>query len=306
MGKDKEKSKKEKDLKVDKKEEVKTEKKDDKAEKKAGKKIITIRPESIKENSKDIYKKNGRMKEDFYLEEFSKLQVELLKLQNWVKKTNQKIVIIMEGRDGAGKGGTIKALTEHLNPRGCRVVALQKPTEVERTQWYFARYISALPSGGEIVFFDRSWYNRAGVERVMGFCTQEEYRQFIFQVSNLEQMLISSGTLIFKYFLDVGQEEQRRRVLRRREDPLRMWKLSPIDSRSLDLWDEYTATFEKMFSRTHTPHAPWIIVDSNDKKAARLNIARDLLSKIDYEGKDPSAVCMLANPAILHPYSHSV
>lgn len=272
---------------------------------KPGKKAITIRPESDKTHAKDIYKKNGRLKDDFYLKEIEKLQVELLKLQNWVKKTNQKVVIILEGRDAAGKGGTIKALTEHLNQRGFRIVALPKPTEIEKTQWYFTRYISTLPSGGEIVFFDRSWYNRAGVERVMGFCTQEEYRQFIYQVSNLEQMLISSGTMIFKYFLDVGQEEQKRRIKRRKTDPLRMWKLSPIDSKSLDLWDEYTAVFEKMFSRTHTPYAPWIIVDSNDKKAARLNIARDLLSKIDYEGKDPASVCLLANPAILHPYSQS-
>ncbi|SQB97652.1 polyphosphate kinase 2 [Helicobacter fennelliae] len=269
------------------------------------KKVIMIRPESIKTDAKNIYKKNGKIGEKFYLQEIAKLQIELVKLQNWVKKTNQKIVIIMEGRDGAGKGGTIKALTEHLNPRGCRVVALAKPTELERTQWYFTRYISTLPSGGEIVFFDRSWYNRAGVERVMGFCTQEEYKQFIYQVSNLEQMLISSGTMIFKYFLDVGREEQKRRVKRRKTDPLRMWKLSPIDAKSLDLWDDYTTAFEKMFSRTHTPHAPWVIVDSNDKKAARLNIARDLLSKIDYEGKDPSSVCLLADPAILHPYSQA-
>ncbi|MDL0080046.1 MULTISPECIES: polyphosphate kinase 2 [Helicobacter] len=274
--------------------------------KKESKKAITIRPESDKSRAKEIYKKkNGRLREEFYLKEIEKLQVELLKLQNWVKKTNQKIVIILEGRDAAGKGGTIKALTEHLNQRGFRIVALPKPTEIEKTQWYFTRYISTLPSGGEIVFFDRSWYNRAGVERVMGFCTQEEYKQFIYQVSNLEQMLISSGTMIFKYFLDVGQDEQKRRIKRRKTDPLRMWKLSPIDSKSLDLWDEYTSVFEKMFSRTHTPFAPWIIVNSNDKKAARLNIARDLLSKIDYEGKDPSAVCMLPDPAILHPYSQS-
>ena len=264
---------------------------------------IVIRPES-EGNIRDIYKsKNGRMKEDFYLEELTKLQIELLKLQNWVKDTNQKIVIIMEGRDAAGKGGTIKALTSHMNPRGCRVVALNKPTETEKTEWYFKRYISTLPSGGEIVFYDRSWYNRAGVERVMDFCTQEQYKEFITQVSNLEQMLIASGTMIFKYFLDVGRDEQKRRILRRKTDPLRMWKLSPIDGKSLDLWEQYTEAFEKMFARTHTHICPWTIVNTNDKKRARLNIARDILSKIDYEGKDQTAVCLLPDPSIVWAYS---
>lgn len=263
---------------------------------------IVIRPES-EGNVKEIYKKNGRMKEDFYLKELQKLQIELLKLQNWVKATNQKIVVIMEGRDAAGKGGTIKALTSHMNPRGCRVVALNKPTETEKSEWYFKRYISTLPSGGEIVFYDRSWYNRAGVEKVMGFCTQEQYKEFITQVSNLEQMLISSGTMIFKYFLDVGREEQKRRILRRKTDPLRMWKLSPIDGKSLDLWEQYTEAFEKMFARTHTHICPWNIVNTDDKKRARLNIARDLLSKIDYEGKDQKAVCLLADPSIVWLYS---
>lgn len=264
---------------------------------------IVIRPEN-EGNIEEIYKrKSGRMKEDFYLKELTKLQIELLKLQNWVKATNQKIVIIMEGRDAAGKGGTIKALTSRMNPRSCRVVALPKPTETEKTEWYFKRYISALPSGGEIVFFDRSWYNRAGVEKVMGFCTQEQYKEFITQVSNLEQMLISSGMMIFKYFLDVGKEEQKRRILRRKTDPLRMWKLSPIDSKSLDLWEQYTEVFEKMFARTHTHICPWTIINTNDKKRARLNIARDILSKIDYEGKDQTSVCLLPDPSIVWTYS---
>ncbi|PAF53100.1 polyphosphate kinase 2 [Helicobacter sp. 13S00482-2] len=267
--------------------------------------VITIRPESA-QNQKSIRNKQGKIRVTFYNEEMIKLQVELLKLQNWVKNTSQKIVIIMEGRDGAGKGGSIKALSEHLNPRGCRIVALQKPTEIEKSQWYFMRYISTLPSGGEIVFFDRSWYNRAGVEKVMGFCSAEEYKQFIYQVSNLEQMLISSGIILFKYFLNVNQDEQKRRIKSRKTDPLKMWKLSPIDSKSLQLWDEYSEAFEKMFSRTHTPHAPWMIVDSNDKKAARINIARDILSKIDYEGKDPTSVCLLADPKIIHPYSQNI
>ena len=264
---------------------------------------IVIRPEN-EANIKDIYKrKSGRMKEDFYLHELTKLQIELIKLQNWVKATNQKIVIIMEGRDAAGKGGTIKALTSRMNPRSCRIVALPKPTDAEKTEWYFKRYISTLPSGGEIVFYDRSWYNRAGVERVMGFCTQEQYKEFITQVSNLEQMLVSSGMLIFKYFLDVGREEQKRRILRRKTDPLRMWKLSPIDNKSLDLWEEYTEVFEKMFARTHTHICPWTIINTNDKKRARLNIARDILSKIDYEGKDQTNVCLLPDPSIVWTYS---
>ncbi|WP_095277386.1 polyphosphate kinase 2 [Helicobacter sp. 11S02629-2] len=273
------------------------------------KKQIVIRPEDGKD-FKEVYekrKKGGiyRLKESFYEKEFRKLEIELVKLQRWVTKTGQKIAIIMEGRDGAGKGGTIKALTNHLNPRGARVVALNKPTDQEKTQWYFARYISELPNGGEIVFFDRSWYNRAGVEKVMGFCTQAQYKEFILQVPNVEQMLNASGTMIFKYFLNVSQDEQKRRILRRKNDPLRIWKLSPIDGESLKLWDDYTEAFEKMFSRTHTTHSPWVIVDSTDKKRARLNIARDLLSRIDYEGKDQSSVCLLADPNITGLYAQN-
>lgn len=264
-------------------------------------KQIVIRPEE--KNPEKAFKKDGRMKRAFYEEEIRKLQIELVKLQNWVKKHNSNIIIIMEGRDGAGKGGTIKALTEYMNPRGCRVVALQKPSEVERVQWYFQRYISNFPNGGEIVFYDRSWYNRAGVEKVMGFCTPEQYKEFIYQAPNLEQMLLGSGFLLFKYFLDVGQDEQLMRIQRRKTDPLRMWKLSPIDEKSLNLWDDYTEAFQKMFSRTHTPYAPWVIVDSNDKKRARLNLARDLLSRIDYDGKDQSNVCLLADPNIAVRYS---
>lgn len=268
---------------------------------------IVIRPEESRpfnEVYRDkIVNERNLIKESFYEDEFIKLQIELVKLQNWVKNTGQKIAIIMEGRDGAGKGGTIKALTAHLNPRGCLVVALNKPTEIEKTQWYFQRYIKHLPSAGEIVFFDRSWYNRAGVEKVMNFCTQQEYKQFINQVSSLEQMILDSGIILFKYFLDVSREEQKRRVERRRVDPLRMWKLSSIDSESLELWNEYTEAFEKMFSRTHTPNTPWNIVDSNDKKRARLNVARDILSKIDYGDKDQTSVCLLADPNIIHKYS---
>lgn len=264
-------------------------------------KQIVIRPEEAK--PEEAFKKCGRLKREFYEEEIHKLQIELVKLQNWVKTTKKNIIIIMEGRDGAGKGGTIKAITEHLNPRGCRVVALPAPSEVERTQWYFQRYISNFPNGGEIVFYDRSWYNRAGVERVLGFCTIDQYKEFLYQVPNLEQMLLGSGFLLFKYFLDVGQDEQLYRIERRKTDPLRMWKLSPIDQKSLGLWDEYTEAFQKMFSRTHTPYAPWVIVDSNDKKRARINLARDLLSRIDYTDKDQSNVCLLADPSIVTRYS---
>lgn len=264
-------------------------------------KTLVVRPED--ERPGEVYNKKGKLNKEFYEEEIKKLQIELIKLQNWVKKHQKKIIIILEGRDAAGKGGTIKALREHLNPRGARVVALQKPSDVEKTQWYFQRYIDELPNGGEIVFFDRSWYNRAGVERVMNFCSNEQYKEFIIQVSHLEQMLIESGYILFKFFLDVGREEQRKRIEARKDEPLKRWKLSPIDELSLNLWSEYTEAFEKMFSRTHTPFAPWMIVDSNDKKRARINLARILLSKIDYEDKDAEKVCLLADPGVVSYYS---
>ncbi|WP_370525199.1 polyphosphate kinase 2 [Helicobacter winghamensis] len=264
-------------------------------------KTLVVRPEDEKPG--EVYNDKGKINKKFYEKEIVKLQIELIKLQNWVKKHQKKIIIILEGRDAAGKGGTIKALREHLNPRGARVVALQKPSDVEKTQWYFQRYIDELPNGGEIVFFDRSWYNRAGVEKVMDFCTNEQYKEFIIQVSHLEQMLIESGYILFKFFLDVGREEQRKRIESRKDEPLKRWKLSPIDELSLSLWDEYTEAFEKMFSRTHTPFAPWLIVDSNDKKRARINLARILLSKIDYEDKDTENVCLLADPGVVSYYS---
>lgn len=270
-------------------------------------KQIVIRPEDSKDSS-EVYKERGHLKvfkRKFYEDEMYKLEIEMLKFQKWVIDNNKRVLIIMEGRDGAGKGGTIKALTNRLNPRGFRTVALPKPTEQEKHDWYFIRYIVKLPRPGEIVLFDRSWYNRAGVERVMGFCSQEEYREFIVQVSNLEQMLISSGLIVFKYFLNVSRDEQKRRIERRKTDPLRMWKLSPIDNKSLNLWDEYTETFQKMFSRTHTADAPWILVNSTDKKRARINIARDLLSKVDYDGKDQTKVCLLADPTIVTQYSYA-
>ncbi|MCB9310468.1 MAG: polyphosphate kinase 2 [Lewinellaceae bacterium] len=214
------------------------------------------------------------------------LQVELLKLQAWVKQTGARIIILFEGRDAAGKGGTIKRVMEHLNPRGARVVALEKPTEEERGQWYFQRYIKHLPTKGEIVLFDRSWYNRAGVERVMGFCTKEEYQEFMRQAPEFERNLVRSGIILFKFWFSVSQEEQIRRFKDRENHPLKQWKLSPIDKASLDKWSEYTEAKEKMFYYTDTSDAPWTVVKSNCKKRARLNAMRFILHKINYENKN--------------------
>ena len=218
------------------------------------------------------------------------LQVELLKVQDWVKATNQKIVVLFEGRDAAGKGGTIKRFTEHLNPRGARVVALDKPTDAERTEWFFQRYIRHLPRGGEIVLFDRSWYNRSGVERVMGFCNAREYLEFIRQAPELERMLVRSGIQLFKYWFSVTREEQKRRFEAREKDALRQWKLSPVDRQSLNKWDEYTAAKEAMFFYTDTADAPWTIVKSDDKKRARLNCMRHFLAALPYTNKDAQQV----------------
>ena len=214
------------------------------------------------------------------------LQVELLKLQAWVKETGQKVVILFEGRDAAGKGGAIKRFMEHLNPRGARVVALEKPTETEKGQWYFQRYIQHLPTNGEIVLFDRSWYNRAGVERVMGFCTQQEYDEFMRQVPEFERTLARSGIHLFKFWFSVSQDEQRRRFKEREKHPLKQWKLSPIDKASLDKWGSYTAAKEAMFFATDTADAPWIVIKSNCKKRARLNAMRYVLHRLGYNQKD--------------------
>lgn len=214
------------------------------------------------------------------------LQVELLKLQAWVKETGQKVVILFEGRDAAGKGGTIKRFMEHLNPRGARVIALEKPTETERGQWYFQRYIQHLPSKGEIVLFDRSWYNRAGVERVMGFCSQEEYDEFMRQVPEFERTLVRSGIHLFKFWFSVSRKEQRRRFNEREKHPLKQWKLSPIDKASLDKWDSYTLAKETMFFATDTADAPWIVIKSDCKKRARLNTMRYVLHRLAYDQKD--------------------
>ncbi|WP_235564504.1 polyphosphate kinase 2 [Modestobacter sp. Leaf380] len=219
-----------------------------------------------------------------------RLQIELLKLQGWVKETGQRLVLVFEGRDAAGKGGTIKRFTEHLNPRGARVVALDKPTERERSQWYFQRYVAHLPAAGEIVLFDRSWYNRGGVERVMGYCTDEEYELFCAQAPGFEQMLVDSGVRLVKLWFSVSRGEQRTRFVVRQIDPVRQWKLSPTDLASLDRWEDYTAAKEAVFAATDTDHAPWTVVRSNDKKRARLEAMRHVLSTLPYEGRDESVV----------------
>ena len=218
------------------------------------------------------------------------LQIELLKMQRWVKETGQRIVVVCEGRDAAGKGGTIQRFTERLNPRGARVVALEKPTEREAGQWYFQRYVSHLPARGEIVFFDRSWYNRAGVERVMNFCTDAEYRDFLRQAPMFEQMLTEDGILLVKFWFSVSRAEQRTRFAIRQVDPVRRWKLSPTDLASLDRWDDYTTAKVDMFRATDTEHAPWTVVKNNDKRRGRLEAMRSLLYRCDYPAKDEDSV----------------
>jgi polyphosphate kinase 2 len=218
------------------------------------------------------------------------LQRELLKAQRWIEQTGQRIVVLFEGRDAAGKGGTIKRFTEHMNPRTARVIALQKPTEREQTQWYFQRYVNHLPAAGEIVLFDRSWYNRAGVERVMGFCTPNDYLEFMRQCPQFEQMLVRAGIVLVKFWFSVSREVQRRRFAERERDPLKQWKLSPIDRASLDKWDDYTEAKEAMFFYTDTADAPWTIVKSDDKKRARLNAMQHLLELLPYDGKDRGIV----------------
>ncbi|NND55414.1 MAG: polyphosphate kinase 2 [Gammaproteobacteria bacterium] len=236
------------------------------------------------------YPYKNKIKKIAYEDHLRDLQVELLKVQNWVKLTGERIVIIFEGRDAAGKGGTIKRFREHLNPRAAQVIALEKPTERETGQWYFQRYIQHLPSKGEIVLFDRSWYNRAGVERVMGFCGSLEYLEFMRQVPDLERMLTRSGIRLYKYWFSVTKEEQERRFKARESDPLKQWKLSPVDEASKDKWVEYTQAKEAMFFYTDTADAPWTIIKSDDKKRARLNCMQHFLQSLDYPDKDEHVV----------------
>ena len=220
-----------------------------------------------------------------YKNELYDLQVELVKLQKDVIANNRKILVLFEGRDAAGKDGTIKRITEHLSPRETRIVALNKPSDRETSQWYFQRYSAYLPAAQEMVFFNRSWYNRAGVEHVMGFCSDEEYERFLATAPSFEEMLIGAGVTLFKYYLDITRREQKKRLEDRRKDPLKQWKLSPIDSAALKHWTDYSHARDVMFARTHTLHAPWYVVSADIKREARLNVMRDLLNRIDYEGK---------------------
>lgn len=236
------------------------------------------------------YPHRERMARKAYEKELEALQIELVKLQAWVKSSGARIAIVFEGRDAAGKGGTIKRFRENLNPRGARIVALPKPTEAEQSQWYFQRYIQHLPSGGEIVFFDRSWYNRGVVEKVFGFCTDEQRERFFRQVPGFEQALAEDGVQLFKFWLNVGRAEQLRRFLAREADPLKQWKLSSIDVKGLEKWDAYTAAISETFARSHSVAAPWTIIRSDDKRRARLMAIRTVLSSIGYSNKDAKAI----------------
>jgi polyphosphate kinase 2 len=236
------------------------------------------------------YPYTDRIPRSKYEQEKGKLQIELLKVQNWVKMSGQKILVICEGRDAAGKGGTIKRFMEHLNPRAAKVVALEKPTEHEQGQWYFQRYVVHLPTRGEILFLDRSWYNRAGVERVMGFCNSNEYLEFMRQCPDFERMLVNSGIRLFKYYFSVTKKEQRARFASRKLDPLKQWKMSPVDKAAVSLWNEYTRAKESMFFYTDTASCPWTIIKSDDKKRARLNCMQHFLAHLDYPDKDTDVV----------------
>ena len=244
------------------------------------------------------YPYSVKMKTKDYEKEKRQLQVELLKVQKWLKDANKKIVTIFEGRDAAGKGGTIKRFTEHLNPRVARVVALEKPTQRELGQWYFQRYVNHLPTNGEMILFDRSWYNRAGVEIVMGFCSRHDHLEFMRQCPMFERMLVNSDTILFKYWFSVTRQEQLRRFHSRKHDPVKQWKLSPVDVESLDKWEDYTDAKKSMFFNTDTADAPWIVVKSDDKKRARLACIRHFLHNLDYDGKDTSVV-YAADPLIV-------
>ena len=241
-----------------------------------------------------------------YESELRKLQSELVNLQKWIAKKKLRVVVIFEGRDAAGKGGSIKRFVEHLNPRTSRSVALTKPTEVEKGQWYFRRYIKRLPNPGEIVFFDRSWYNRAVVEPVMGFCSKEQYEKFMVQVPEFEHLLYEDNLKIIKFWFSISKEEQKKRFNSRLSNPLKRWKFSPVDVKGQELWDTYTHYKESMFSKTHTNFCPWMIVKTNDKKQARLESMRYVLSLFDYEGKGNANISLLPDPNIIMRYHRSV
>jgi polyphosphate kinase 2 len=266
----------------------------------------TVTPDQIRqafETGKYPYTK--KISKKAYEAEKAVLQAELLKVQKWVHETGQKFVLLFEGRDAAGKGGTIKRFMEHLNPREARVVALNKPTDTERGQWFYQRYIRHLPTAGEMAFYDRSWYNRAGVERVMGFCTPSEYLEFMRQTPDMERMMVRSGIRLYKYWFSVTRDEQKRRFDSRKDDPLKRWNLSPVDVASLSKWDEYTEAKEAMFFYTDTADAPWTIIKSNDKKRARINTMKHFLSTLDYPEKDHDVVGQ-PDPLIVGRASHVI
>lgn len=257
-------------------------------------------------DSSDLYhdiedQKNKKMKNKHYSKDIEKLDIELIKLQEWIKAKKLKVVVIFEGRDAAGKGGVIKTIAGCMNPRICRVVALGTPTEKDKTQWYFQRYVSHLPAGGEIVLFDRSWYNRAGVEKVMGFCTNDEYEEFLRSCPEFEKMLIRSGIILVKYWFSVSDHEQEKRFQDRIKDPTKRWKISPMDIESRDKWVEYSMAKDRMFSFTDTKQSPWYVVEADDKKRARLNCIKHLLSLVPYEDLTPKPFKL---PALKHDMAY--
>lgn len=262
-------------------------------------------------NNKDAFKKmivekeiplEKVMKKLDYLEDLQHLQIELVKLQQWIAKNNLRVAVIFEGRDAAGKGGAIRRFIEHLNPRSMRLVALDKPTDVEKGQWYFTRYIKQLPNPGEIVFFDRSWYNRAVVEPVMGFCTSAQYEQFMVQVPEFEHMLREDGVFIIKLWFSITKEEQKRRFEARKNNPLKRWKFSPVDEKGQELWEKYSQYRDNMFSKTHTTYSPWIIIKTNNKREARLESIRYVLSQFDYDGKENTRITTIPDPNVVMRY----
>ncbi|MBS9773984.1 MAG: polyphosphate kinase 2 [Tenacibaculum sp.] len=256
-------------------------------------------------NKKQVFFKHIE-RELAYEEELRNLQIELVKLQRWIATNKKRVAVIFEGRDAAGKGGNIRRFMEHLNPRSSRLVALNKPTEVEKGQWYFQRYIKELPNPGEIVFFDRSWYNRAVVEPVMGFCTEKEYEEFLLQVPEFEHMLYEDGVIIIKFWLSISKEEQLRRFEGREGEPLKRWKFSPVDKKGQELWEKYTHYKEEMFSKTHTSYCPWTIIKTNSKKVARVEAMRHVLSQFKYEGKDEAKTILIPDPNVVMRYYRSI